>query len=443
MTLTDRVLQSGVLPKSGICTVAFSGGADSTALLLCLHELQETTGITVQAVHVHHGIRGGEADRDAAFCRQFCEAYGIAFQCVHVDAPALAEREQLSLETAARKLRYEALEQAAPTGVIATAHHAADNAETMLFHLIRGSGMRGLCGIPPRNGRVIRPMLQAEKTEILRFLAERGQTHMEDSSNASAESSRNRLRHQVLPLLEAENPAFLRHISRTAEVLSEDEAYLTAQAQAVLSAGYDPLKEAFPLPERCEKPIRMRMYMLRLRTLGIDPSFDLLHAIDALVTNGSGKICVSGNVYAQTSRGMLYIAAAQAQLSDSLPLAVGENRFFSRKSCIAEMIDTCSLSQNHHESDMQYSLDPDKIMQTPYFRQWRGNDRILLPKQTHSKSLKTCVQAAVPEPERRTLYALYDGEGCIFCEQIGIAQRVMPDANTKQILTLRFARPTD
>ncbi|MBQ5340188.1 MAG: hypothetical protein J6Z40_13630, partial [Oscillospiraceae bacterium] len=111
--LHETVLSGAGRPQSGICTVAFSGGADSTALLLCLWQLREQLGVDLRAVHVHHGIRGAEADRDAAFCENLCEKYGIPFQTVYVDVPAYAKEHRLSVETAARHLRYEALAQAA------------------------------------------------------------------------------------------------------------------------------------------------------------------------------------------------------------------------------------------------------------------------------------------------------------------------------------------
>ncbi len=175
--LAAAVLENPACPHGGICTVAFSGGADSTALLLILHELRTQLEIDLRAVHVHHGIRGKEADRDAAFCAALCRQHAIPFQQIAVNVPAYAAEKRLSEETAARILRYEALEKAAPEGVIATAHHAGDNAETMLFHFIRGSGMKGLRGILPRNGRIIRPLLYAEKSEILAYLAARVHTY--------------------------------------------------------------------------------------------------------------------------------------------------------------------------------------------------------------------------------------------------------------------------
>ncbi len=442
-TLTERILTGPAVPPAGICTVAFSGGADSTALLLCLHALRTQLSLDLRAVHVHHGIRGGEADRDAVFCAALCEKYGIPMQTVYVNVPAYAAESRLSEETAARKLRYEALEQAAPEGVIVTAHHAGDNAETVLFHLIRGSGLRGLCGIPPKNGRIFRPMLFAEKSEILAYLRERGQDYMDDSTNNTCGSSRNRIRHEIMPLLTRENPAALRHIAAAASLLSEDDAFLTAQAAeiAAQSAAQGGIRGLAKHPA----PLRKRVYMQMLAALPVhvDPSLELLTAIDRLVMQDGGRLTVTGGVYAQVHREILYLRTEQPALSGEHPLRIGENRLFDGKSCIAALTSPDAISRNQHKADTKSTLDFDKIKGTPYFRQRRGTDTIRLPGRDFDSTLKKCVQAEVPAPERQRLYVLYDRLGCIYCEQVGIAARVKPDADSSRILTLRITRENE
>ena len=183
--------------------VALSGGADSVTLL----SLLAAQGPIV-AVHVHHGIRGDEADRDAAFCKALAEQLQIPFYLLHVNAPALAEKTGDSLETAAREARYAALTdfmQRESIPLLATAHHADDQLETMLQHLLRGSGTRGLCGIPAcrtlaENLFVVRPLLLVPKADILHYAAEHGLSFVSDSTNGELCCQRNFLRLQVLPL---------------------------------------------------------------------------------------------------------------------------------------------------------------------------------------------------------------------------------------------------
>ena len=438
-TLLQTVMQGAGKPQSGICTVAFSGGADSTALLLCLYQLRDALQIDLRAVHVHHGIRGAEADRDAAFCADFCAKYGIPFQCVYVDVPAFAAEKKLSPETAARLLRYEALQNAAPEGEIATAHHAGDHAETVLFHLLRGSGMKGLRGILPRSGRIIRPLLTAEKQDILAFLQENKQTFVEDSTNFTAESSRNRIRSDIMPLLLRENPAAIRHITQTAELLAEDEAYLTAQAEKAYRMCLDLQSGGLSGIGSYPCPIRMRVYRLALErklSVHIDPAFEQLRAIDDAVCSGSGTVNLSAGVYARADRGILYMQEDAVPEQKPVYMQIGENRCASGRICRAVLHEGDAVSQNLHTADTKATLDFDKIIGRPYFRPRRPDDRITLPARGFSTLLKKCVQAAVPVPERQTLCTLYDDLGCIWCERVGIAARVKPDLNSRRILTL-------
>ena len=203
-----------------ICAV--SGGADSMALLWGLYLLREQLGITLKAAHFNHGLRGVESDGDAAFVEQFCSAYEI---------PLYLEKGQVrpgpkGLEAAAREARYDFF--ATLEGKIATAHTADDNAETILMHLVRGTGLKGLGGIAPVRGKVIRPMLGITRREVVAFLEEYSISHVEDSSNAGDDFLRNRIRHHVMPLLLEENPRLALDLTALAAGLRQDEACLSA-----------------------------------------------------------------------------------------------------------------------------------------------------------------------------------------------------------------------
>ena len=442
MTLSERIRQGAGKPSPGLLTVALSGGADSTALLCCLYAMKEELSVTLRAVHIHHGIRGAEADRDADFCAALCARYGISFEELRVHVPEYAAEHGVSLETAARLLRYEALEKAAPEGEIATAHHAEDNAETVLFHLIRGSGLNGLTGIPARSGRLIRPLLDAEKSEIFAYLREIGQDFVRDSSNDSDDAARNRIRHHLLPLLKTENPAAVRHICRTAAMLSEDEALLREQAHSAAErcrAAFGGLRGLTEVP----RPLRMRMYMERLRAVSggeTDPSAEMLEAVDRMLLAGSGTLTLSGTVTAQVFRGTLYLAGRQGEAPGvPVPLRIGENRVVPGCSLLAELSDG-TVSRNLHTADTRCTLDFDRICGEPFFRRPERSDLICLPGRGFSGLLRKRIQSAVPAVYRRSLHALYDREGCIFCEGVGIAARVRPNADSRTLLRLRIAR---
>ncbi len=213
---------------------AVSGGADSMALL---HMLSQRPELTVCAAHFEHGLRGEESLRDAAFVEDYCRGHGIPCLVGHGEVKGYAHGRGLGMEEAARELRYAFLERAADAlgcDTIATAHNADDNAETVLLHLLRGSGLDGLRGIPRRRGRIVRPLLDTTRAEIERYLEENRIPHIEDSSNASDDYSRNLLRHRVMPVLRMLNPRVSEAMGRTARLLERDGACLDRQAAGLM-----------------------------------------------------------------------------------------------------------------------------------------------------------------------------------------------------------------
>lgn len=225
----SAALREGGLVRPGegvVCAV--SGGADSVALLFGMYLLREKLQINLSAAHFNHHLRGEESDADEAFVRDFCARYDIPLTV----GGARVQPGKKGLEAAAREARYAFLRTL--PGKIATAHTADDNAETVLMHLLRGTGLKGLGGIAPVSGTIIRPMLNITRQEVEAFLAEFYLPHREDSSNASDDFLRNRIRHHVMPLLRAENRGVSLGISAMAQRLRQDEQYLQSQLEPEL-----------------------------------------------------------------------------------------------------------------------------------------------------------------------------------------------------------------
>ncbi len=237
----ERFLREREMVSPGDTVIAaVSGGADSVALLFALYLLKDKLEITLEAAHFNHNLRGAESDADEAFVQQLCDRYDIP---LHVGSGTVTAGEK-GLEAAARDARYAFL-QSLP-GKIATAHTADDNAETVLMHLVRGTGLKGLGGITPIRGRVIRPMLTCTRADVEAFLEEWCLSHIEDSSNNGDAFLRNRLRHHVMPLLKEENPRLAENLSRMALRLREDEECLSRQSDFATLPPVETLKSMPP-----------------------------------------------------------------------------------------------------------------------------------------------------------------------------------------------------
>lgn len=223
----DYIKKHKLLSLSDLYIVALSGGADSVALLLLLDEM----GYKVHALHCNFHLRGEESDRDERFCEDLCLKKNIPFHRIHFDTLMYAETHKMSVEMAARELRYRYFEQMRKdigAEGICVAHHQDDTVETVLLNLVRGTGLRGLTGIQPRNGAILRPLLCVTRTEIEAYLATKQQDYVTDSTNLETDFVRNKIRLQVVPLLRQLNPAVSENIVRTAEHLTEAQKVLDA-----------------------------------------------------------------------------------------------------------------------------------------------------------------------------------------------------------------------
>ena len=290
---TDSTWRSCGVPASGGVLAALSGGADSVALLLELIRLQKDGLVArVEAAHLHHGIRGTDADADAAFVSALCERLNVPLAAERIDVPALAKESGTSLELAARNARYAFLERVRADrdlDCVATGHHRDDQAETLLLHLLRGSGTDGLSGMRVRSGRLIRPLLFTDKAAILAYLNEAGQSFCTDTTNFETGATRNRVRLEVMPVLEAINPAAKKALSEAAAHVAEDADFLNALAdEAFITCGTDRKKLS-----TLERPVRIRV-LKRLLPYADYTRADL-DRLDALLSGQTGDCATLKN----------------------------------------------------------------------------------------------------------------------------------------------------
>lgn len=311
-----------MLPQGGLVLCAVSGGRDSMVLLHLLCALAKEGGFRIAAAHFNHQLRP-TAGRDEAFVRDWCAGQGISFQAGSGDVAAYARETGTSLEDAARQLRYRFLEERADAlgaARIATAHHREDNAETLLLHLLRGSGLGGLGGIPPVRGRIVRPLLEASRAEIDAYAAAHRIPFVEDETNQEAVCTRNRLRLEVLPLLEELSPGCAGRMAGTAALLREEEAHLQREADALLPEAADSVLPA-PLLNRQDGAMRRRLVRAAGLRLGVSLSREQVAAILAL--GSGGHLDLPGGLYACRNPHQL-VLRRQETLPPPLALHPGE-----------------------------------------------------------------------------------------------------------------------
>ncbi len=290
--------------KKVLCAV--SGGMDSMCLLHLLH----TAGVSLCAAHFEHGIRGGESLRDMDFVRRYCGDNAIPFVCEQGDVPACAARSGMGTEEAARTLRYEFLERqrlAQGCELIATAHNLEDNAETLLMHLIRGSGAKGLSGIPRQRGHIIRPLLDVSRRDIERYMAENNVPHVEDSTNRSEDYTRNLIRSRLMPLICGINPGFPRAAMRSAALMQRDEQCLSEMAEAFLRENLR--DNTISCRALASAPAAISSRALRLALPGLD-----MEHVDSLLdfakSPGHGALSLPGRQIVRDA-GLIYLDAPE------------------------------------------------------------------------------------------------------------------------------------
>ncbi len=373
-----------------VCAV--SGGADSMALLWGLYLLKDKLNISLSAAHFNHHLRGEESDRDEAFVRHFCDDYKIPLTVSGGQVVAGKK----GLEAAAREARYAFLKNL--PGRIATAHTADDNAETILMHLVRGTGLKGLGGIAPVNGNLIRPMLDITRQEVLGFLKEYSISYVEDSSNGEDDFLRNRLRHNVMPLLKQENPSLPLNLSAMAERLRQDAQALSQMAEKHHTDDVNQLRIMEPA-------IRSRVLANHLLQAGVkEPEGSHICAMEKLVFSQN-----------PSARATFPNGVVMTRTYDTLKPVKGENAFAEQViTCpgayqLPGVRLTCCPNESGERTTESFAFTPKGKM---VLRSRKTGDTLRLLGGT--KSLKKLfIDAKIPASMRDTIPVLADEEGVL------------------------------
>ncbi|MCR5438994.1 MAG: tRNA lysidine(34) synthetase TilS [Selenomonas sp.] len=410
--------QHGLLPQGAGILVACSGGADSLALLMLLWQLRERYQLRVVAAHYEHGIRGEESQEDAAFVQSFCQKLGIPFRLGSGDVPAYAEAYGLSLETAARKLRYAFLEnirQELSLDFLAVAHHADDQAETVLMRVFRGTGPAGLSAMRPKSGvdgHILRPLLGVTKQEIRQWCAKMHLTPREDSTNKQLDCTRNLLRLRTIPALQREyNPELSKALCQLAEVAAAESDYIRAQVDDLWKS---PLVEeqdgvTLVVEHLAQLPLALQRGVVRkfwhcLTGSGSDLGFVQAEDVRRLcLENRTGsRLELPGGWLVRVAYGRLcgqpQASNAPAEKLPAVLLQIPGSTVWGRYTCEASWLATLPVSTGPFE----YYFSPERLTEPLVIRQREAGDVIQLAG-GRKKLKRLLIDDKIPQEERDRL----------------------------------------
>ncbi len=446
MTQTVKSKVKAFLTKYNIkntdITVALSGGSDSVTLLFTLLDLKEEFGLNIYAAHLNHNIRGQEALRDENFVKSLCKEKNIKLFLECLDFKTLAKTEQKGLEETARKYRYDFLKRVSK-GYIATAHNKNDNAETILLNIIRGSGVHGACGMDDKKDNIIRPLIEVSKDEIIAYISVNNLKFVTDSTNENTDYSRNRVRHEILPLMAEINNDVISSLIRFSKSARDYEDFVTSLAEDLieksrLDDGYntDIILDA-------QKAVRYKVYSILVSQFA-KQNVEKKHfdKFDDILKSG-GKINLPNNFFVEVKNKKLKLYAEEKAVSDfEYEFDLKKTKYGNFSLNIKE-INRASFEKEKKSNNLfnTLMLDYDKIPMKMILRSRKNGDKYKRCGTNITKSLKKLFnESKIPENTRNGV-VVFEGDGEIVAvEGFGASQKYGVDDTTKRILSIKIIR---
>lgn len=462
----EKLIQPGDTVLVGV-----SGGADSVCLLILLQEYQREMEFALQAVHVEHGIRGEESKEDARFVEALCERIGVPLHLFSVDVPSYARKNRIGIEEAARELRYrcfgETVAKNQGTKVrVALAHHADDNAETVLFQMARGSGVRGLSGMRSMREAsdgvtYIRPLLGTTRLQIEEYLQMRGEGYCIDSTNLDTNYSRNRIRHQVLPALKEINPQAVLHITQSASRLGELADYVENQAREITGIVCEKKSDAWLVKSQLfeQYPLVLQkevIYQMISELAGSRKDIANIHVESVCQLIGlqvGRRISLPYSLFAERVYEGIYLSKASvaaATQSEQYTISLKEIEVSSVNGWYELPLEDGVLRMKVHDfaGEMHeipkkaYTklLNYDKIKCGLQFRKRVAGDYLTIDNEGHRKKLKEYfVEEKVPRELRDDMWLLTEGAHVLWIVGKRISADYKLDQNTRKVLEIHMS----
>ena len=429
-----------------------SGGADSVCLFFVLLEYQKKKNFSLEVLHVEHGIRGSESRADADFVKRLCQQYGIVFTMEAVNIPQIAQETGESEEEAGRRIRYEIFARKAAAcngGKIAVAHHENDQAETMLMNLIRGTGLKGITGIQPVRDNIIRPMLCLNREEIENFLRQKNQSFCTDLTNQELVYTRNRLRHEVIPVLKELNPEAVSHMCQASVRFLQAEDYLRQQTlleekDCVQRTGNEILLRQDTFQKK-HPEIQMRiLHKILAEAAGAAKDIQAVHMNQLLTLfqkqNGKQVMLPYGLCGIRCYEGiklkrMKPIDGPGTESLQTMSLAEAEEKQLIQMEILGEPLKPWEIPKKKYTK----CLDYDKMEKGLQIRHRRAGDYLIIDDAGHRKKLKDyLINEKVPAEQRDKIFLLADGSHIVWVIGYRISEAAKVTEKTSRILKIQF-----
>lgn len=432
-----------MIKENDTIVVGVSGGADSMALLHFLLNESDNLKIKVIVTHINHCLRGEESDRDEKFVSDYCRDNGVIFYSCRSNIKSEASEYGISIEECGRKVRYNYFNNIAEKyhAKIATAHTLSDSIETTMFNMIRGTGIKGLSGIAPVRGKIIRPLIFVTRSQIEYYCVKNKIKYVTDSSNLCYDYTRNKIRLDIVPKMRGINTAFEKSFLRLKEQAEDDCSYLNNIAKAELDKSMINGMYDINIISKLEKPIKSRLIIQAVyNKFNIYLQNSHIDLICEIIDNGHGTVTIPGKIYVKVENGFLRI------YKDAPEIKNWKNKFnegkiltdSGRKFIIEIITKNEYLSLKKTDKNLIYKcLDYDKITENTIIRNRKPGDKFTQKNRKVRKSLKKLFnEKKVPIEKRNELAIIDDGDEILWIEGIGPSEKAAVSENTKKVVLI-------
>jgi len=431
-----------MLENTQTVIVGLSGGADSIALTHLLHSICTEKGFTLIAVHINHKIRALEAQRDEDFAVNFCKSMGIKVIVKRVDVLKHAKELKIGAEEAGRNVRYKVFCEVASkekNSKIATAHTLSDNAETIIMRLISGTGLKGLCGIPPMRGNIIRPLLGIKRAEIEDYCKKNNLKYIVDSSNLQKYYTRNKVRLDLIPVIKEINPDFEHSIERAIKTIREDESYLEEKSEEIFQLIC--CKKEFDIQrlQNLSKSLKNRV-LLKIMKFYTDKRIDQKHLsqLNEIIENKSGRTCIPGNKFLICRNGKLKCEKEPFEVHTEWEYRICPLNILTeiKTNIIIKVISISEYKTKLKGKCLEspWAVDADKLHFESVFRNRRPGDVFIFSSRGISKSIKKIFnELKIPPNQRYKVPILAYKNDIIWIDRIGVSKNYLPTEITKRV----------